>query len=93
MGTQSTKKERIDIRVTPEEKEIFLKAQKLSGERTFSAFVTHIVKAKSFEIIEENERILASERDRKTFFDAIFADQEPNQALKDAAKKYKLMQD
>lgn len=92
MKTQSVKNERIDIRVTPEEKEVFLKAHEISGDRTFSGFITRIVKTKSFEIIEENERILASERDRKIFFDALFSEQEPNQTLKDAAKKFKSLQ-
>ena len=93
METQSIRNERIDIRITPEEKEIFLRARKLSGDRSLSAFITRIVKDKAFEIIEENERILSTERDRKIFFDAIFADMEPNQALKDAAKKFKSSHD
>lgn len=93
METQNRKNERIDLRVTPEEKKMFLKAHRISGDRTFSSFVTRVVKAKSFEIIEENERILASERDRKIFFDVLFSDQEPNQTLKDAAQKFKSLQD
>ena len=93
METQTIKNERIDIRVTPEEKRVFQRAYRISGDRTFSSFVTRIVKNKSFEIIRENERILASERDKKIFFDAIFSDQEPNQVLKDAAKKFKSLQD
>ncbi|MBU0489777.1 MAG: DUF1778 domain-containing protein [Bacteroidetes bacterium] len=93
MDTQSIRNERIDIRITPEEKKIFLRARKLSGDRSLSAFITRIVKTKAFEIIEENERILASKRDRKIFFDAIFADVEPNQALTDAAKKFKSLQE
>lgn len=93
METLSIKNERIDIRVTSEEKKIFLRAQRLSGDRSFSGFVTRIIKAKSLEIIEDNERILASEKDKKIFFDAIFSDQEPNKALKDAADKYNSLQD
>ena len=92
MRTQPIKNERIDLRITPEEKELFLKAQKISGDKTFSAFVTRIVKTKAEEIIEENKKVLASERDRKIFFDAIFSEQKPNQALKDAAKKFKSTQ-
>ncbi|HAR20835.1 MAG TPA: DUF1778 domain-containing protein [Cytophagales bacterium] len=92
MKAHRIKNERIDIRVTPEEKRMFLQAHKISGDRTFSGFVTRVIKTKSAEIIEENKKILASERDRKIFFDAIFSDQEPNQALKDAAKKYKSSQ-
>lgn len=88
MEAQPTKNERIDIRVTPEEKELFLEAYKISGDRSFSGFIARIVKTKSFEIIEENKKILASERDKKIFFEAIFSEQEPNQALKEAAKKF-----
>jgi uncharacterized protein (DUF1778 family) len=81
------KEERIDIRVSPEDKEIFIRAQRLSGEKTFSAFVTRVVRNRSFEIISENDRILASERDRKIFFEAIFSNKKPNKALKEAADK------
>jgi uncharacterized protein (DUF1778 family) len=93
METKSIKNERIDIRVTPEEKDMFLKAQKISGDRTFSGFITRIIKNKSIEIIEEQQRILASERDRKVFFDALFSDEEPNQRLKEAAERFKSQQD
>jgi uncharacterized protein (DUF1778 family) len=89
METHAIRAERIDIRITPEEKRIFLRARKLSGDRSLSSFVTRIVKAKAIEIIDENEQILASKKDRKIFFDAIFAEIEPNNALKNAAKKFK----
>ena len=93
MATQPIKNERIDIRVTPEEKKMFLQAHRISGDRTFSGFITRIIKTKSFEIIEESKKILASERDRKIFFDTIFSEQEPNQTLKDAARKFKSLPD
>jgi len=35
----------------------------------------------------EKQRIVASERDKKIFFDAVFADQEPNQVLKRCCEK------
>lgn len=93
MKTTVRKEERIDIRVSPEEKELFLKAQRLSGDRTFSGFVTRIIKAKSTEIVEENIRILASQRDREIFFKSIFSEQEPNEALKEAVKRFKSHQE
>jgi len=89
METQIRKDDRIDIRVSPEEKKIFRRAHKLSGDKTFSSFVTRIVRAESIQIIEENERILASERDKEIFFQAVFANREPNKALTAAANKYK----
>ena len=94
METQNNKrKERIDIRVTPEEKQLFLKALKLNGDRSLSAFITRVIKNKSFEILERENRILASERDKEIFFNTIFNEQEPNQVLKDAAKKFESSQD
>ena len=89
MKTQIRKDDRIDIRVSPEEKKIFRRAHKLSGDKTFSGFVTRIIRAKSIQIIEENKRILASEKDKEIFFQAIFSNREPNQVLAAAANKYK----
>ena len=89
METQIRKDDRIDLRVSPEEKKIFRRAHKLSGDKTFSGFVTRIVRAKSIQIIEENEKILASERDKEIFFQAIFSNKEPNKALTAATNKYK----
>ena len=93
MENQSIKNDRIDIRVTPEEKEIFHRACLLSGDRSLSTFVTRIVKSRANKIIEENENILASKKDKKIFFDAVFSDSEPNQKLKKAAGKYKSLKD
>lgn len=83
------KDDRIDIRVSPEEKKRFRRAHKLSGDKTFSGFITRIIRTKSDQIIEENKRILASERDKEIFFNAVFSNKEPNKALVTAANKYK----
>ena len=90
METQIKKDDRIEFRVSPEEKKMFRRAQKLSGAKTFSGFVASTVRVRAMQIIQENERILSSERDKKIFFQAIFNDTEPNKVLSDAAKKFKL---
>jgi uncharacterized protein (DUF1778 family) len=89
MGVQLNKSERIEIRVSADDKKIFRKAQKLSGDNSFSSFVVRIVKKQAEEIVAQNDRIIASERDREKFFDAVFGDSKPNQNLLEAAKKYK----
>lgn len=89
MKTKTRKEDRIEFRISPEEKALFRKALLLSGDKTFSGFVTRIVRTKSIQIIEENERILASERDKEIFFKAVFANQEPNKTLTEAANKFK----
>lgn len=86
MEKQIVKSERIEIRVTPDEKALLIEAREIRGDRTFSSFITEILKLKSREIIEEDQRILLSERDRQLFFSNVLSDQEPNQALNDASK-------
>lgn len=83
------KEERIEIRVSSRDKQIFRKAQKLSGDKTFSSFITRVVRAQAECIIAESEKILVSEQDRKLFFDSIFENQEPNENLVAAARRYK----
>lgn len=89
MESHLSKDERIELRVTSAEKEMFIKAQKLSGDKSFSSFIVRVVKQQAEEIVAKNDRILATEKDRRVFFDAVFADSKPNQNLIEAAKRYK----
>lgn len=89
METQFDKDARIEIRVSSHDKRIFQKAQKLSGDKSFSSFIVRIVKEQAEAIVSKNDRIIASERDREKFFDAVFSDSQPNQNLIEAARKYK----
>lgn len=83
------KNERVEIRISSYDKRIFRKAQKLSGDKSFSSFILRIVKEQSEEIVAKKDRIIVSERDRKKFFDAVFGNNKPNENLVEAAKKYK----
>jgi uncharacterized protein (DUF1778 family) len=85
----SNKDERIEIRISAADKQVFMKAQKMSGDKSFSSFLVRIVKEKASEIIAKNEAIIASEQDREKFFEAVFSSQKPNQKLTEAAKRYK----
>ncbi len=89
MEAQLNKDERIEIRISSNDKRIFQKAQKLSGDKSFSSFIVRIVKKQAEEIVAQNDRIIASERDREIFFEAVFGDSIPNEYLVAAAKKYK----
>ena len=88
MKALANKDERVEIRLSAEDKEIFKRAQELSGDKSFSSFVIRVVKKQAQSIISESERILASKRDREIFFDAVFGSTEPNENLIAAAKKY-----
>jgi uncharacterized protein (DUF1778 family) len=85
MEEQIIKEERIELRVTSADK----RAQKLSGDKSFSSFIVRVVKQQAEEIVAKNDRIIATENDRKIFFDAVFGNTKPNQNLVEAAKRYK----
>ncbi len=88
METQLNREERIELRVSSYEKAIFKKAQKLSGDKSFSSFIVRVVKEQAEEIVAKNEKIIATEKDRKIFFDAVFGNKQPNENLVEAAKRY-----
>lgn len=79
----------MELRVSSAEKKIFKRAQKLSGDKSLSSFMIRIVKKESEEILARDSQIIATEADRKIFFDTIFGSTKPNQALVDAALKFK----
>ncbi len=89
METHLNKEERIELRVSSYEKAIFKKAQKLSGDKSFSSFIVRVVKEQAEEIVAKNEKIIATEKDRQIFFDAVFGSKQPNENLVEAAKRYK----
>ncbi len=87
--TLPTKNARFDTRLPIEQKILFEKAAQLGGYRNLTDFVVMTVQEKAREIIEEQERIIASEKDAKIFFNAIFSSIEPNNNLKKAANEFK----
>jgi uncharacterized protein (DUF1778 family) len=89
MDVQISKDERMELRVSSTDKRIFKRAQKLSGDKSFSSFVVRIVKKEAEAIVSKNDRIIATEKDRQVFFDAVFGNVKPNQNLVEAAKRYK----
>ncbi len=89
MDAQINQDERIEIRVSAHDKRMFKKAQQLSGDKTFSSFMVRILKQESERIVNQNDRIIASERDRELFFDAVFGTSKPNQELIKATERYK----
>lgn len=93
MQAQLNKDERIEIRISPHDKRIFQKAQKLSGDKSFSSFIVRVVKKEAEEIVAKNDTVIASERDRDIFFKTVFGDSKPNSNLIEAAEKYKSQAD
>lgn len=82
-------KARFDTRLSKEQKSLFEKAARLGGFRNFTDFVISTLQKRSREIIEENEQIIASQKDSEIFFDALTKEYKPNEKLSQAAEDYK----
>lgn len=82
-------KARFDTRLTKEQKAFFERAARLGGYRSLTDFVVLTVQKRAKEIIEERERVLASQKDSTIFFDAIMNPGKPNQKLLEAANDFK----
>ena len=86
-----TKTARFDTRLSSEQKEYFEKASRIGGYRNLTDFVVAAVQEKANQIISENEKVIASERDSKLFFDALLNPKAPNNALSEAAEEFKAL--
>ena len=88
MNYAKTQQARFDARLTKSQKEFFELAAKISGFKSLSEFVIHSTQQAASSIVEKHNAILATEKDKKIFFDALVSSPKPNKALKEAAKHY-----
>ena len=88
MSTTISAQARFDARLPKEQKELFERAAYLGGYRNLTDFIFKVAQDKAKEIIIENEKIIASERDSQIFFNAITNPQKPSETLRRAVKDY-----
>jgi uncharacterized protein (DUF1778 family) len=81
-------KTRFDTKLTTDQKTLFERAAKLGGYRTLTDFVVSTVQEKAKFIVEQHEAVLATERDRNVFFEAIMNPPKPGKRLQEAAERY-----
>lgn len=86
-GTGTYKLERIEARVSAQEKAIFAKAAAIQG-RTLTEFVVSTLHEASSRVIESYEVMRLAEQDRETFVHAMLNPPEPSENLKRAVKRY-----
>ncbi|GMQ23369.1 DUF1778 domain-containing protein [Algoriphagus sp. oki45] len=84
----NSKSSRFDTRLSKEQKEFFEKAAQIGGYRNLTDFVVATLQEKAKEIIAENERVIASQKDAEIFFDAIMNPKSPNEELAKAAAEF-----
>lgn len=88
--TTSRKRERLEARITAEQKALFLRAAELSG-RSLTDFVISAVQSAAEEMIERHLLITLSARDSLYFAEALFSQDEPNEHLRAAARRHRAL--
>ena len=83
------KEARLEIRLNTLYKMFLKQVYKPAGYRSLSAFILQAAIEKAEQLIEKEKLILASDRDKNIFFNALLNTVEPNEALQKAAKAYK----
>jgi uncharacterized protein (DUF1778 family) len=86
--TQSPRTSRLEARITPEQKDLFLKAAALTG-RSLSDFVIACAYETAARTVREHEVIALSARDRQAFVAALLKTPAPGARMRKAARRYK----
>jgi uncharacterized protein (DUF1778 family) len=88
-----TVNDRIDVRISKEQKELIKYASELSGFKSLSEFIVFHIQAQANKIIKNNNTILNTIEDKKIFLEALLNPAEPNVALKKARLNYQKFKD
>jgi uncharacterized protein (DUF1778 family) len=80
--------DRIDVRISSEQKELIKYAAELRGFKSVSEFVVFCINAEATKIISDSEVMLKTLDDKKIFVDAILNPPAPNDNLKKAQLRY-----
>ena len=85
---KTTQKDRIDIRISKEQKELVKYASELRGFKSVSDFIISCINSEANRIIEDNNKILKTIEDKKMFVDMLVNPPEPNSKLNTAQERY-----
>lgn len=78
--------ERLEARVTPEEKKLLQEAAKAKG-LTLTAFVTSSAREAALRVLREQHVIDLGRRDQRAFANALLKPAAPNERLRDIAAR------
>jgi uncharacterized protein (DUF1778 family) len=87
-----SKKERLEARVSAEQKELFSRAAALEG-CTLTDFVVRTLQDAAARTIREHERMLLTAEDREAFVEALINPPPPNEHLRRAVHAYRNITD
>jgi uncharacterized protein (DUF1778 family) len=86
-ASTASKSERLEVRVTPQQKSLMQRAAELSGQ-SLTAFVAASVQDAAMRTIRENSIITLTAQDSIAFAEALLNPREPNTALRTAFARY-----
>ena len=86
--TASVKKERLEARVSAEQKELFMQAAALEGS-TLTEFVVRSLQEAASRTIREHEMMELADQDREVFIETLLNPPQPNERLRQAAIEYR----
>ena len=81
---------RIEARVSARQKRLFERAAAIEGV-TLTDFAISSMQRAATSVLQEHTRIELSERNQRTFVEALRNPPEPNEALREAARAYSKM--
>jgi uncharacterized protein (DUF1778 family) len=87
-STGMKREERLDARLTREEKELVEAAASLHGTSS-SDFVRMAIKQAALNTIRDYEQLSLAEKSRQIFVEALLNPPKPNQKLRAAARRWK----
>jgi uncharacterized protein (DUF1778 family) len=79
--------ERLEARISPDQKDLFLRAAELQG-RTLTDFIIASVHEAAVRAIDEMRAIRLTEQESRDFAEAVLNPREPIPKLKAAARRY-----
>lgn len=82
----TAKRERLEARVSPEQKALFERAAQLQG-RTLTDFMVGALQEAATRAIRDHEVLTLSARDSLALAEAILNPPEPNEVLREAARR------
>jgi uncharacterized protein (DUF1778 family) len=88
--TARTRGERLEARVTAEQKALIERAAALQG-RTVTDFVLTSVQAAARQAIEDHQQLELSVRDSEAFVDALLNPKPVNERLRETVRRYREM--
>jgi uncharacterized protein (DUF1778 family) len=91
-STQRPRTERLEARVSREQKQLYQRAATLAG-RSLTEFVVNSLQEAARRTIQEHGAISLSRRDQEVFVRALLTPSAPNQQLRRAARAYQAMAD